>query len=79
MFKDHDPKKTVIIKYCKIFRKMVSTEGINYISFIMLCFEVQETHWNARSDSIERINEIGITCPKYSINVEIFKLSRGIL
>lgn len=79
MFKNRNPKKAIIIKCHKVFKKMVPIEGINYIPLTVLCFEVQETHWDVRFDSIKGLNKIGITYPKYSVDVEVFNLSREIL
>lgn len=57
----------------------MSVEGINRIPLTVLCSEVQQTHWDARFDSIKGFNELEITCPKCSVDVEVFQVSRKIL
>lgn len=79
IFKNRNFKKVIIIKCYKVFRKMVSTERINLIPFMALYSKVQETHCDGRFDSINGLNKLGITCPKCKVDVEVFRLSRGIL
>lgn len=52
MFENHEPRKTTIIKYRQVLRKMIKNRGQKLMPQIMLCLKRDASYQNAHLSSI---------------------------